>query len=332
LELLSLALLSTTPALAAKPAFVCPPGNLLARAQVIDSLDVDGPSRAVADDSILANESAWKYGRAIRFRTMGGSLTYDLGQEMPITAAYIQASTGNAFSLQVSSDGKGYQEIWKIPGGVDSVANAYATRSETVVAVRGRYVRIGEATGLDTRTITELQLFCEIPAQWPPVTVTIAAPPKMKGGGWRLGPRSADHVKFYLACAALALLLWGRRLKIRGTPDRLRRLRDGLLIAFAVIAYTGYYNWGNFHFYERIHWHEFFHYYIGSKYFPEVGYTGIYEAACVAEMEDGFRHRVETREIRDLTKNELVSATYVLRDPERFKKGFAHPFTPERWA
>src|SRR5690349_3710341 len=94
--LLPLALLPPAPAFADREAFVCPPGNLLAGARVIDSLDVDGPSRAVADDSVLANELAWRYGRAIRFRTMGGSLTYDLGRETPIAAAYIQASTGNA--------------------------------------------------------------------------------------------------------------------------------------------------------------------------------------------------------------------------------------------
>lgn len=323
---------SSTPALAADASSACPPGNLLASAVVIDSLDLAGNSRAVADDSILASGAAWGFDRGIRFRTSAGSITYDLGRELPIAAAYLQASAGNLFSLEVSSDGKSYREIWRVPGLRDSVANGFATYSETFVGERGRYVRIGDATGMDSRTITELQLFCEIPAQWPPSTTTIAAPPLVRGPWvWALGPRTADRIKIAIACAAFLLLLWGRTLRVRGTPHRFARLRDGLLIALALAAYTGYYNWGNYHFRERIHWHEFFHYYIGSKYFPEVGYTHLYEAACVAEVEQGFRHRVEEREIRDLTRNELVPATYVLQDPERYKQGFARPFTPARW-
>src|SRR6185503_21170371 len=81
-----------------------------------------------------------------------------------------------------------------------------------------------------------------------------------------------------------------------------------------------------------VHNYEFFHYFVGSKYFPELGYTRLYECANVAEAEQGFRRRVELRKTRDLTKNELVLAKYVLEDPERFKKGFVRPFTPERWA
>src|SRR6185436_19430914 len=69
-----------------------------------------------------------------------------------------------------------------------------------------------------------------------------------------------------------------------------------------------------------------------TKYFTELGYTRLYECANVAEAEQGFRRRVELRKTRDLTKNELVLAKYVLEDPERFKKGFVRPFTPERWA
>jgi len=331
--LLPLALVPATPALAKKASFVCPEGNLLAGAMPMDSLDIEGTSRAVTDDSILGSGWASSNLRVVRFSTTGASMTYDLRQEMPIAAAFLQASAGNEFSLQVSSDGKVYREIWRVPGLEDSLKNGYAIRSETFVGVRGRYVRIGDPTGLDSRCISELQLFCEIPAQWPPPTSTIAPPPiaKMKKPGWHFGSRAINSSKPYLACAALALLLWGRRLRLHGTPQRFRGLRAALLIVLAAAAYLAYYNYGHFHYNERIHWHEFFHYYIGSKYFPELGYTAIYEAACVAEIEDGYRHRVETREIRDLRQNELVSAAYVLQDPERYKKGFSRPFTPERW-
>ena len=36
-----------------------------------------------------------------------------------------------------------------------------------------------------------------------------------------------------------------------------------------------------------IHWHETFHYFMGAKYLPELGYTRIYEATWAAGRELG---------------------------------------------
>jgi hypothetical protein len=324
-------LLGTSPARAAKSSFACPPGNLLAMARVTDSLDIQGSWRAIADDSVLASRVGWTPARGIRFLSSGGSLTYDLGSEKSIAAAYLQASAGNAFSLQLSDDGRNYREIWKVPTVGDSVANGFATRFETFVGERGRYLRIGDASEADNaRTVAELQIFCEMPPRWPPPLATIVGFPRAPTR-WRLDPPAANRIRLALACLTFVLLLWDRRLWLRGRPHQFQKLRVGLLIALALFAFRGYYNWGAHHYYERIHWHEFFHYYVGSKYFPELGYTGIYESACLAEAEQGFRHRVEMRVIRDLRRNELVPATYALRDPDRIKRGFARPFTFERW-
>ena len=136
-----------------------------------------------------------------------------------------------------------------------------------------------------------------------------------------------------LAFLGAALLAWGYLLQRRGTPQRFGRLRDSILVALAILAYTGYYNWGFFHFPNpsHVHYHEFFHYFVGSKYFPELGYTRLYECASLAEAEQGFGSRVELRTIRDLRENELVSSKYALEDPQRCTNGFSRPFTPQRW-
>ncbi len=54
-----------------------------------------------------------------------------------------------------------------------------------------------------------------------------------------------------------------------------------------------------------MHYHEFFHYYLGSKYFAELGYTGLYDCVVVAELNAGRGDEVSGRWIRDLTTNEL---------------------------
>ena len=36
---------------------------------------------------------------------------------------------------------------------------------------------------------------------------------------------------------------------------------------------------------EPLHFHEFFHYYLGSKYFNEVGYLGLYDCTALGDLE-----------------------------------------------
>ncbi|HEX7078607.1 MAG TPA: discoidin domain-containing protein [Candidatus Eisenbacteria bacterium] len=310
----------------------CPPGNLLATARLADSLDAAGATRSVVDDSVTAEGVGWRPAGGIRFETNAGSLTYDLGSDTRIAAAYTQATADNGFSLQISDDGREFREIWAIPG-VTEYGRGMRSRFKLFWAVHARYVRFGEATGSGARAVSEIQVFCEIPSVWPPrpsvmPPAPMAPPAPAKHRFTRQG---ANALKIVLALLGAALLAWGRVLARRGTPGRAGRLRDVLLAVLGILGYTGYYNWGGYHFPERVHQYEFFHYYIGAKYFPELGYTGIYECSNVAEAEQGFRRRVELRVIRDLRRNELVSARYVLEDPERYKKGFTRPFTPERW-
>src|SRR5262249_53142039 len=80
---------------------------------------------------------------------------------------------------------------------------------------------------------------------------------------------------------------------------------------------------------EYYHRHEFFHYYLGSKYFTEIGYTRLYECAAVAEVDLGRGQAVRDRELRDLRIDLIkpMADTYVLSHPEECKRHF----TPQRW-
>jgi hypothetical protein len=68
------------------------------------------------------------------------------------------------------------------------------------------------------------------------------------------------------------------------------------------------------------------HYYLGAKYFDELGYEHLYTAMLRAEAEltPG---RFSTLEARDLSTNELVPIRELLLRSEEVKAGF----TPERW-
>ena len=72
-----------------------------------------------------------------------------------------------------------------------------------------------------------------------------------------------------------------------------------------------------------IHWHETFHYFMGAKYLPELGYTRIYEATWVAGRELGAFAPI--RQMRDL-------ATYAPRDVTTIDAAAVRArFAPARW-
>ena len=62
------------------------------------------------------------------------------------------------------------------------------------------------------------------------------------------------------------------------------------------------------------HFHEFFHYYMGAKYFREVGYEGIYDCAALADKEiaeqDGVKPRISgyIRDLEDVLRDKTYEA------------------------
>src|SRR5690606_2875017 len=117
-------------------------------------------------------------------------------------------------------------------------------------------------------------------------------------------------------CLLGALLLIAE-VRARRMGVRLReRTVKWIAIAMTALAFLTYFDFGNpnVRYREYYHRHEFYHYYLGSKYFEEVRYTRLYDCTLVAEVENGRRSQVARREYRDLRVNLIkpVSETYVL--------------------
>jgi hypothetical protein len=110
-----------------------------------------------------------------------------------------------------------------------------------------------------------------------------------------------------------------------------RRTQKRVAYLLTIVAFGVYFDFFNPHsrYSEYYHRHEFYHYYLGSKYFKEVGYKRLYECTAIAEVELGRRQAVANREIRDLRVNLIkpVKDTYILTDPGQCKDHFA----TERW-
>jgi hypothetical protein len=137
--------------------------------------------------------------------------------------------------------------------------------------------------------------------------------------------------RIFLAMVGALLLLYEIRARRMGEriPERTRKRWAWALAAISFAVYVDFGN-PNTRYSEYYHRHELYHYYLGSKYSTELGYTRLYECTLVAEVENGRLDQVKNREVRDLNVNLIkpVSETYILKDPDQCKKHF----TKERWA
>jgi hypothetical protein len=146
-------------------------------------------------------------------------------------------------------------------------------------------------------------------------------------GGFDVDPRLLGSAKALLALAGLALLLWDLRLASR-PPAWWPRFRTGALALVGVLSLAAWWNFGALHGRGRpLHLHDFFHYYIGSKYYAELGYTRIYRCAAVAEMQRGRARQIAGRWTRNLDTNDLEQTV-----PSRSEvQDCLSRFGPERW-
>ena len=100
-----------------------------------------------------------------------------------------------------------------------------------------------------------------------------------------------------------------------------------VLAVLAVLSVENYVKTDYFRYGSHLNAYEFFHYYLGSKYAPELGYTRLYAAALIADDETGRKWDHPSKMIRNLETGGYVAADTVLADRETVKARFS----PERW-
>jgi len=79
---------------------------------------------------------------------------------------------------------------------------------------------------------------------------------------------------------------------------------------------------------ERLHNHEFYHYYVATKFFPEVGYSGLYDATVLADYEDDRASYDPDQGVRSLVTYEMGPRRASLTRAAAIRGRFS----AERWA
>jgi hypothetical protein len=152
----------------------------------------------------------------------------------------------------------------------------------------------------------------------------MAAAPAADDVGFQRFDLALNEVRVALGLAALGLWCSGRRARRESRPWRHARGRRVGLGLVAALAFASNYN---FFLYTGLARHEFYHYYLGSKYFPELGYFRLYECSVEALRAQGIGLPPDVREITDLASKRRRPLAEVMAAAQPCVPDFG----PARW-
>ena len=179
------------------------------------------------------------------------------------------------------------------------------------------------ATGRLVRAIPRWIVLPVVAAALAVVLASVAiADPKAQDAGAQIDGAIAA-LRVALAVAGLLLFAEGIRRRRRGTREARGSGRRVMLGVVAALSFAANYN-----LFVRtgFHRHELFHYYLGSKYFPELGYFGLYTCSVQAVIGEGALP-AELSEITDLRSKRQRPAAEVMAAAPQCRDAF----TPARW-
>jgi hypothetical protein len=328
-------LLAAAPAAAQMSSAECGTDNLIANKMPSSRADAHGDFRLVTDGKAAPEGAQWDApGTGVFLDTPAGTLTYDLGIVRSVSSFVLQADANDSYKVfgALEDTPSAYKLLTEIEA-VVNVGHGLRTRPVRIDPTAVRFVRIGEPLGDNAYAISEFQVYCQAPNPFPPKMPVVDAPAaKVVQAPWYEFKwfTNDESARFEMALAFLAalLLFWGIKLDRQGRSSHLRGLRDGFLMLIGVVSFFCYFNFGFWHFPNRVHQWDTFHYYVGSKYFKELSYDRLYECVAVADSEaPGLRRRVELRKVMNLRTNMMEGTQHILAHPEECKGNFS----AQRW-
>jgi len=206
---------------------------------------------------------------------------------------------------------------------------------EPETAIQGRTVVMGSAKGFILLGLVLVLILAGIG------DVAASEPARQGGSGMLDLPsfssspgeraKSLDYrmnaIRTAILLAGLAVFAW-RRLGTGKTTARTQRAQLLLLVLLASLAYASYYQFFKYSHIRGFSTTDNFHYYMGSKYFDELGYFGLYECSLVALAERGLQAPGSSeRRARNLRSMELEAYSAIKQQGARCPDDFS----AERW-
>lgn len=285
---------------------------------------------AAAIDGKFAGELAvWNDPGAVTGDASRFPVVFELDQPAQVSALIVQADWNDSYIVDCLDSAGTWSRIWvATPKGNLPGVRTRAVHLQSPASCNALRIRAGKGDG--TYSITEFQAFSSIPRDWD----TRTNPPREELD-WTPWPAPLDaHVvdclravisvlAFGFFCALVAA---GKHLSPAAPPI----WRKGCAM-LALLAYLSWSNIFQFHYFSPIHRHEFFHYYLGAKYLPELGYRNLYRCVVAAHAE---KLKVDPASIgalpgvlRDLETNQTESTEEIRQHPEICTASFS----TDRW-
>jgi len=276
-------------------------------------------NHSLIDAPLLPEGSAWDSASASVLADVADPLVVDLGRSVRFRAVLLQADGNDVYRVEGSEDGTTWQTLWLVPKAFS--LPGLRTRTTTLREEAGaRFLRVRATSGDGGFAVARLRVYASPPAPWPPVldrSLATGSLPLFP----MLTPDAINTLQGATAVLGLLAATW-----VASRP-RARRAARVLLGVAALLSALAWVNFGNFRYHDVAHVWEVYHYYVGAKYFPELGYDRLYACSTVAEAEDNGAAGLKDRSVRDLTTNRVVFADDVLANAPACRSRFSN----ERW-
>lgn len=176
-----------------------------------------------------------------------------------------------------------------------------------------------------------------MPAMWETTVVLRAIATAFLAGVALLAVFHYGSFSLPLSALGILLILLGIGVFVKKNTTMEGKSLLVRLTAFALLAGLGGYvmfnsvNAGAQRYNSYLNAYEFYHYYIGTKYAPEVGYTNMYNATIVADNATGLQYKKSGNDVRDLSTGGRISYDDILKIGDKYGPKPEGLFTETRW-
>lgn len=282
-----------------------------------------GQNIAVVTDGIFAEEgAAWNVNEACTSqKDVSAFYQVDLNQSAIVKAIVLQADWNDSYIIEFQNSAGEWKKLWYAPTfGYEEGLRTRSIILDTPIQTGAFKIRGGYGDSI--LSVSEFQVYSEVPSNWDELTKKSLPGTRFSWFPFLTAGR-IDKLRDLLLTFGIGLLVW-----LIAAPDRNPSLRSKLFGLAAVVSFILWANLFQFHYSSLVHRHEFFHYYLGSKYNKELSYSRIYDCGVIADSEDGFLKPGATRSVRNLLTNTVEPSSRITADPMACKKHFS----VDQWA
>lgn len=275
----------------------CADGNRLRHARVSASGALEGERAVVADGWLLPEGRPPTQADSV-FLAPGSTLRFELAQPSAAAAVYVQGDAAARFELFFEDEAGRWERVFEagpVEGGAQRGRGiAFATR-------RFRAARL-VAVGPGPSAISEVAVF--------------ACPEALVDAGryTRMRPDSdaASRYTQRSTAAKLAFGLLALYLLVRTARTLSPRGQRALHLSLCALSLLAWLDFGAFVHHPRglLHTWDSMHYFLGSKYAPETGYTRLYDCIAQSAYRRGLGEWFDRGVMRRLDDNVRVPGSY----------------------